>query len=118
MNEPLHQDVKIAIDQVIGQRLSGIESTLDEVKTLLTRMVLVEERMATYKADNADLRKSLDALYDRMRALEKDAAVNDAKDAGQAAVARARMASTERTLWAILSGALALGIAIFEGHGK
>ena len=114
MNEPLHQDVKIAIDQVIGQRLSGIESTLDEVKTLLTRMVLVEERMATYKADNAELRKAIDVLYDRLRAVEKDAAVNAALDAGQDKVTGTRLATTERVIWAALTGAVALLVDYFH----
>lgn len=95
--------VQTAVDRAVGARVGGIEKQLDEVRALLTRMVLVEERQTNYKADNERLRKDVDELFSRIRVVETENAVQDTKGK-----------HIDQILWKVISGVLAAAVFALE----
>lgn len=104
--DTFNQEIQSAVYKAIDQRLGGIEDELRGVRELLTRMVVVEERQRDYRAENNQIKNALDNLYDRMRKLETETAVNAARNAGEDRVTGTRIATTERVLWLGLTAAI------------
>lgn len=102
-----HNIIQAEVDRAISIRVGGIEKQLDEVRVLLTRMVLIEERQSIYKADNETLRKDVNKLFDEVRALQTTTAVQETNGK-----------HTDQILWKVVSGVLALGIFILEFFKK
>lgn len=102
-----HNIIQAEVDRAISIRVGGIEKQLDEVRVLLTRMVLIEERQSNYKADNETLRKDVNKLFDEVRALQTTTAVQETNGK-----------HTDQILWKVVSGVLALGIFILEFFKK
>ena len=102
-----HTIIQAEVDRAISIRVGGIEKQLDEVRALLTRMVLVEERQTNYKNDSEKLRLEVNNLFDRIRLIETNAAVqgNNVKH-------------TDQLLWKVISGVLAIGIFVLEFFKK
>ena len=98
-----HKIIQAEVDRAISIRVGGIEKQLDEVRALLTRMVLIEERQSTYKADNEALHKDVNKLFDEVRMLQTTTAVQETNGK-----------HTDQILWKVVSGILALGIFILE----
>ena len=102
-----HNIIQVEVDRAISIRVGGIEKQLDEVRVLLTRMVLIEERQSNYKVDNETLRKDVNKLFDEVRALQTTTAVQETNGK-----------HTDQILWKVVSGVLALGIFILEFFKK
>lgn len=102
-----HNIIQAEVDRAISIRVGGIEKQLDEVRVLLTRMVLIEERQSNYKADNETLRKDVNKLFDEVRMLQTTTAVQETNGK-----------HTDQILWKVVSGVLALGIFILEFFKK
>lgn len=98
-----HNIIQAEVDRAISIRVGGIEKQLDEVRVLLTRMVLIEERQSIYKADNETLRKDVNKLFDEVRMLQTTTAVQETNGK-----------HTDQILWKVVSGVLAIGIFILE----
>jgi hypothetical protein len=98
-----HNIIQAEVDRAISIRVGGIEKQLDEVRALLTRMVLIEERQSIYKADNEALRKDVNKLFDEVRILQTTTAVQETNGK-----------HTDQILWKVVSGVLAIGIFILE----
>lgn len=98
-----HTVIQAEVDRAISIRVGGIEKQLDEVRVLLTRMVLIEERQSNYKADNETLRKDVNKLFDEVRMLQTTTAVQETNGK-----------HTDQILWKVVSGVLAIGIFILE----
>lgn len=103
----VEHEIQQSVDRAISVRVGGIEKQLDEVRALLTRMVLVEERQSNYKNDSEKLRSDVNNLFERIRILETTSAVqgNNVKH-------------TDHLLWKVISGALAIGIFALEFFRK
>ncbi len=99
----IDSDVQMAVDRAISTRVGGIEKQLDEVRALLTRMVLVEERQSNYKNESEKLRADINALFDRVRLMETTTAVQETNGK-----------HTDQLLWKVISGVLGLGIVVIE----
>jgi hypothetical protein len=98
-----HNIIQAEVDRAISVRVGGIEKQLDEVRVLLTRMVLIEERQSNYKADNETLRKDVNKLFDQVRILQTTTAVQETNGK-----------NTDQILWKVISGILALGMVVIE----
>jgi hypothetical protein len=98
-----HTIIQAEVDRAISIRVGGIEKQLDEVRALLTRMVLIEERQSIYKADNETLRKDVNKLFDQVRMLQTATAVQETNGK-----------NTDQILWKVISGILALGMVVIE----
>jgi hypothetical protein len=98
-----HNIIQAEVDRAISIRVGGIEKQLDEVRVLLTRMVLIEERQSNYKADNETLRKDVNKLFDQVRILQTTTAVQETNGK-----------NTDQILWKVISGILALGMVVIE----
>lgn len=103
----LDNDVQQAVDRAIAVRVGGIEKQLDEVRALLTRMVLVEERQSNYKNETEGLRKDVNTLFERVRIVETTNAVQETNGK-----------HTDQLLWKLISGVLAIGIFVLEFFKK
>lgn len=102
-----HTLIQTEVDRAISIRVGGIEKQLDEVRALLTRMVLVEERQTNYKSDNEKLRLDVNKLFDEVRILQTTTAVQETNGR-----------HIDQILWKVISGILALSMIAIEFFKK
>jgi aspartyl/asparaginyl beta-hydroxylase (cupin superfamily) len=102
-----HDLIKTEIDRAISIHLSGIEKQLNEMRELLTRIVIIEERQSAQKIENENLRRDVSKLFDQVRLLQTTTEVQ-----------ATNVKNTDQILWKVISGILALGLVVIEFFKK